>query len=169
MLDRREQSENLRSEVKVKEGKRSAMADLSRIRVTAVEAPEGWAAVLLPIGGYPAPEKKVAPQAAVLAELARYLQEESKVVLEVFLQLTQMHLGGANELVRDNARDWLSAASVRVGATAFDHLLLVRFLAPDPAALRADVADFVTRLRSDLAGQAVALPKVWLSGPGRPP
>lgn len=74
---------------------------------------------------------------------------------------TLIYVADDAETMLESAREWLKPAMVPTGATAFKHLLLVRFLAGDAAVLRSVVAKFVTQLRSKLAGSAVALPKVW--------
>lgn len=76
-------------------------------------------------------------------------------------QATVVYVADDSASQLESAREWLGTAAVRTGATTFDHLLLVRFLADDPAVLRSEVGSFVTKLRSSLAGNAVALPRVW--------
>jgi urease accessory protein len=55
----------------------------------------------------------------------------------------------------ERARACLKDAAVACGASAFDGMLVARFLAPDPAALRADLARFIERFRNS------PLPRAW--------
>ena len=60
----------------------------------------------------------------------------------------------------DLARECLPV-DLRCGATLVNGMLLARFLADEPLALRQAVSMFLQGFRSGLAGGAVALPRVW--------
>lgn len=61
----------------------------------------------------------------------------------------------------DLARDLLEDRAVRAGATLVNGLLVVRWLAPDPLALRRAFALFWARFRAAAAGLPPALPRLW--------
>jgi urease accessory protein len=61
----------------------------------------------------------------------------------------------------DQARMLLADCSGRVGATAFNGMLLCRFLAGDAQALRRDVIRFLEAYRGGAEGASVPMPRVW--------
>jgi urease accessory protein len=68
---------------------------------------------------------------------------------------TVLHVAPGAEGRRDEARAALDGAASECGVSAWDGILLARFLSPDPQALRADLARFVTRLRG------APMPRSW--------
>jgi urease accessory protein len=68
---------------------------------------------------------------------------------------TILHVAPDAEGRREDARAALDGAASECGVSAWDGILLARFLSPDPQALRADVARFVTRLRG------APMPRSW--------
>jgi urease accessory protein len=61
----------------------------------------------------------------------------------------------------DPARDFLAGDRARAGLTAVNGLLIGRFLAEDPLALRRTFALFWTRFRAAVAGLPPVLPRLW--------
>jgi urease accessory protein len=61
----------------------------------------------------------------------------------------------------DLARDLLRTEDVLAGATAVDGLLVARFLAKDPLALRKTFASFWAGLRAAAAELPASLPRLW--------
>lgn len=61
----------------------------------------------------------------------------------------------------DLARDLLGRDAVRCGATLVNGLLVARFLAHDPLALRTGFASFWSRFRHAVAGLPPAMPRLW--------
>ncbi len=61
----------------------------------------------------------------------------------------------------ERAREFLAGDGVRVGLTAVNGLLVGRFLAQDPLALRRAFAQFWTRFRAAAAGLPPVLPRLW--------
>ena len=59
------------------------------------------------------------------------------------------------------ARDLAAADGVRAGVTTVNGLLLARFLAEDPLALRRAFTSFWTRFRAAAAGLPPVLPRLW--------
>jgi urease accessory protein len=76
-------------------------------------------------------------------------------------QATLIYVAADAADMLSQARSLLEKTTTRAGATAFEHLMLVRFLSQDPDLLRHDVTDFVTQLRNFLAGRIVPMPRVW--------
>lgn len=68
---------------------------------------------------------------------------------------TFLHIAPEAESRLDEARAHLAGSASECGASAFEGMLLVRFLSPDPQALRADLARFVTLFRG------AAMPRSW--------
>jgi urease accessory protein len=68
---------------------------------------------------------------------------------------TVLHVAPGAEGRREEARAALDGAAAECGVSAWDGILLARFLSPDPQALRADLARFVTRLRG------APMPRSW--------
>ncbi len=68
---------------------------------------------------------------------------------------TFLHLAPDAEARLDAAREALEGASCECGASAWNGMLMVRFLAGDPAGLRQSASRFLTRFR------AVPVPRVW--------
>lgn len=61
----------------------------------------------------------------------------------------------------DLARELIESATVRSGATVVNGLLVARFLAHDPLALRRAFASFWSRFRHAVAGLPRAMPRLW--------
>ena len=68
---------------------------------------------------------------------------------------TFLHIAPDAEARLDAAREALENAVCECGASAWNGMLLVRFVASDPSALRQSASQFLTRFR------AVAVPRVW--------
>ena len=68
---------------------------------------------------------------------------------------TFLHIAPGAELLLDVAREALQNAVCECGASAWNGMLLVRFIASDPAALRQSASQFLTQFR------AVPVPRVW--------
>jgi urease accessory protein len=68
---------------------------------------------------------------------------------------TFLHVGPDAEAQVEAVRAMLDDASSECGVSAWDGILLARFLSPDPQALRSDLARFVTRFRG------LPVPRSW--------
>ena len=68
---------------------------------------------------------------------------------------TVLHVAPDAEARRDEARAALEGASSECGVSAWDGMLVARFLSPDPQALRTDLARFLQAFRSR------PLPRSW--------
>lgn len=68
---------------------------------------------------------------------------------------TFLHVEHGAERRADEAREHLVGAVAECGVSAFEGMLVTRFLSPDPQALRADLARFVARFRG------APLPRSW--------
>jgi urease accessory protein len=87
---------------------------------------------------------------AVTATLSRRAVADGARALATFL-----HIAPDAERELEAAREGLTGAASESGVTAFDGMLLVRFLGEDPQALRADLARFIEAFRG------VAMPRSW--------
>ncbi|MCC3303690.1 urease accessory protein UreD [Sneathiella sp. HT1-7] len=65
------------------------------------------------------------------------------------------------ESYQDVARDSVRENCVRAAVTCRDELLIIRVLADSGYELRKSLARILTRMRTELSGHTVALPKVW--------
>lgn len=68
---------------------------------------------------------------------------------------TVLHVEAGAERRLDDARAMLADATSESGATAYEGMLLARFLSADPQVLRADLARFITRFRG------TPMPRSW--------
>jgi urease accessory protein len=68
---------------------------------------------------------------------------------------TVLHLAPDAEARREAAREALEGAACECGASAWNGMLVARFLSPDPQALRADLIRFLERFRG------VPMPRSW--------
>ncbi len=68
---------------------------------------------------------------------------------------TFLHIAPDAERQLEAAREALAGAASECGATAFDGMLLARFLGADPQALRADIARFIEAFRG------APMPRSW--------
>ncbi len=68
---------------------------------------------------------------------------------------TFLHIAPDAERQLEAAREALAGAASECGATAFDGMLLARFLGADPQALRADIARFIEAFRG------ASMPRSW--------
>ncbi len=87
---------------------------------------------------------------AVTATLNRRAVANGARALATFL-----HIAPDAERQLEPAREGLTGAASECGATAFDGMLLARFLGADPQALRADLARFIEAFRG------AAMPRSW--------
>jgi urease accessory protein len=87
---------------------------------------------------------------AVAETLAR-----SAVANDARALATALHVAPDAERLAHDARDLLAGASCECGLTAFDGMVLARFLSADPQALRADLVRFVEALRRE------PMPRSW--------
>ena len=87
---------------------------------------------------------------AVTASLNRRTVANGARALATFL-----HIAPDAERQLEAAREGLTGAASECGATAFDGMLLARFLGADPQALRADLARFIEAFRG------AAMPRSW--------
>jgi urease accessory protein len=74
---------------------------------------------------------------------------------------TVVYVGDDAEARLQDVRLLLAEGGVHAGATAFDGMLLTRFLSADAAALRRKVMQVVARIRHCAAGLPAQLPRVW--------
>jgi urease accessory protein len=70
---------------------------------------------------------------------------------------TVLYLGPDAEARRVEARAALEGARAECGASAWDGMLVARFLSPDPQVLRADLVRFLERFRG------APMPRSWQS------
>jgi urease accessory protein len=87
---------------------------------------------------------------AVAETLSRRAVAAGATALATFL-----HVEPGAERRADEAREHLVGAVAECGVSAFEGMLVTRFLSPDPQALRADLARFVARFRG------APLPRSW--------
>ena len=76
---------------------------------------------------------------------------------------TLLYVGADAPRCLDLARDLLerTAGALRAGATAFEHLLLARWLGRDPAEVRRAFGAFWTGFRNATLSRPAALPAIW--------
>ncbi len=89
-------------------------------------------------------------EGAVAETLSRRAVAAGATALATFL-----HVEPGAERRADEAREYLAGAACQCGVSAFEGMLVARFLSPDPQALRADLARFVARFRG------APLPRSW--------
>jgi len=74
---------------------------------------------------------------------------------------TVLYVGDDAATWLPEARDWLAEAGPTAAVTVVNGVLLARFLNPDAAALRAQVAAYVACARAAIGGYAETVPRVW--------
>jgi hypothetical protein len=75
------------------------------LKVLPTEAP--WEALLLEVTAFPIAEEQRPFVRQFLARLSTALRRESKLSLDVFLQLFCLRLGGGSDLVSSHGRNWM--------------------------------------------------------------
>jgi len=83
----------------------SRTKNLIAIRMVHAEPP--WEACLIPVPGFPVPEKDLTPVGETLRRVSGELAKGQGKAQEVFIQFNQLHVRGGANLLSEHGREWM--------------------------------------------------------------
>jgi hypothetical protein len=86
------------------------------LRLACAPAPAPYEALVIAVPGFPVPESELERIRAFLRVFCASVRAKWKLTPDVFLKISQLHLGDGSTRVQDNARNWLPAIGLGVWA-----------------------------------------------------